>query len=54
MAANFQELMLEMMKNPPDPNEALPTSNRKDTMYGATIPFHVCDTLWERSASIED
>jgi hypothetical protein len=30
-----------MLQNPPDPNEPRPVSNRKETMYGATLPFHI-------------
>ncbi|KAF2738066.1 hypothetical protein EJ04DRAFT_67926 [Polyplosphaeria fusca] len=41
MVSAFERIMLEMMQNPPDPNEPLPTSNLPVTMYGATIPFHI-------------
>lgn len=39
--AAFETYMVEMMKNPPDPNEPLPLSNRPATLYGATLPFHL-------------
>ncbi|KAH7128150.1 hypothetical protein B0J11DRAFT_430864 [Dendryphion nanum] len=37
----FVKVFLEMMKNPPDPNDPGPLSNRKETMYGVVIPFHI-------------
>ncbi|KAF2662118.1 hypothetical protein K491DRAFT_686609 [Lophiostoma macrostomum CBS 122681] len=33
------ELLKVMMANPPDPNEPLPSSNRKATIYGVTVPL---------------
>jgi hypothetical protein len=34
-------LIAEMLKNAPDIDEPLPVSNRKETIYGATVPFLV-------------
>ncbi|KAF2115940.1 hypothetical protein BDV96DRAFT_599480 [Lophiotrema nucula] len=39
--SSFEAIMMEMMKNPPDPNASPPLSNRKETIYGATVPFHI-------------
>jgi hypothetical protein len=41
MASSFNDIILEMMTNFPDPNEPIPLSNQKGTMFGVTIPFHV-------------
>ncbi|KAL6706100.1 hypothetical protein ACN47E_006016 [Coniothyrium glycines] len=35
----YEELLAAMLRNPPDPNEPQPLSNRKETIYGATIAF---------------
>lgn len=37
----LEELLLEMLQTAPDPNEPLPVSNRKETIYGAVITFLV-------------
>ena len=37
----FSSIIAAMLKNPPDPNEPVPFSNKKSTLYGVTIPFHV-------------
>ncbi|KAH8728629.1 hypothetical protein GQ44DRAFT_747490 [Phaeosphaeriaceae sp. PMI808] len=37
----FFPFILEMMKNPPDPNAPIPLGNRHETVYGVTIPFHI-------------
>jgi hypothetical protein len=42
MADEFSNIIIEMMKTPPDPSEPIPLSNQKATMFGVTIPFHVC------------
>ncbi|KAF2794936.1 hypothetical protein K505DRAFT_241057 [Melanomma pulvis-pyrius CBS 109.77] len=34
-----EKILLQMLANPPDPNEALPLSNRRETILGTTIPF---------------
>ncbi|PSN68649.1 hypothetical protein BS50DRAFT_619467 [Corynespora cassiicola Philippines] len=36
-----ERMLIEMLANPPDPNEPLPVSNRKETLYGTTVPFLV-------------
>ncbi|KAH7089108.1 hypothetical protein FB567DRAFT_324925 [Paraphoma chrysanthemicola] len=38
---DFLPVLLEMMKDPPDPNEPLPLTHRRSTAYGVAIPFHV-------------
>jgi hypothetical protein len=37
----FIPFIASMMKDAPDPNARLPLGNRKETVYGATIPFQV-------------
>jgi hypothetical protein len=44
MADEFITIIGEMIKTPPDPNEPMPLANQKGTMFGVTIPFHVCPT----------
>jgi hypothetical protein len=34
-------LVLLMLANPPDPDETLPLSNRKETIWGTTLTFLV-------------
>ena len=41
MADGFKDIVIEMMSTLPDPNEPIPLSNQKGTMFGVTIPFHV-------------
>lgn len=37
----FIPFIVSMMKDAPDPNGRPPLGNRKETVYGATIPFQV-------------
>ncbi|KAJ8117031.1 hypothetical protein OPT61_g1675 [Boeremia exigua] len=37
--SDFMPVLIEMMRDPPDPNEALPLSNRLSTAIGVSIPF---------------
>jgi len=39
--AEFMSTLALMMAHPPDPNAPPPLANRKGTMFGVTIPFHV-------------
>jgi hypothetical protein len=39
--SQFIPAILNMLQNPPDPNEPLPLSNRRETIYGVTLPFLV-------------
>jgi len=39
--SQFVPVLIEMMRNPPDPNEPLPLSNRLSTAIGVSIPFLV-------------
>lgn len=39
-AVEFMPIILEMLRNPPDPNYKILT-NRHETIYGVAIPFHV-------------
>lgn len=41
--SQFIPAILNMLQNPPDPNEALPLSNRRGTIYGVTLPFLVSE-----------
>ena len=41
MTNSFVGIVTSMLQNPPDPNEPIPFSNKKSTIYGVTIPFHV-------------
>jgi hypothetical protein len=56
----FEQYFVEMMKNPPDPNEPKPLSNRPATMYSATLPFHILAwaavlfRLWTRFRVVRD
>jgi hypothetical protein len=56
----FQDYFVEMMKNPPDRDEPQPISNRRATMYGATLPFHILAwiavlvRLWTRFRIVRD
>lgn len=40
--SDFMPIILEMMQNPPDPNEPLPLMNRLSTAIGVSVPFLVC------------
>lgn len=40
--SEFMPIIIEMMRNPPDPNAPLPLSNRFSTAVGVTVPFLVC------------
>lgn len=42
MSDEFTTIITAMMSHPPDPNEPIPLANQKSTMFGVTIPFHVC------------
>lgn len=44
------ELIIEMLKDPPDPNEPLPVMNRKATIYGLTITSLVSTFLLATAA----
>jgi hypothetical protein len=35
------DILRYMLLNAPDPNEPLPVSNRKETIYGAVLPFFI-------------
>jgi hypothetical protein len=35
----FLPILIEMMENPPDPNEPLPLSNRLEVAVGVSVPF---------------
>ena len=37
----FIPVLVDMMRNPPDPNDNGSRSNRHAIIYGTTIPFHV-------------
>ncbi|KAF9693665.1 hypothetical protein EKO04_008337 [Ascochyta lentis] len=39
--SSWEVLLAEMIQKAPDPHEPLPLSNRKETIYGLTIPFLV-------------
>lgn len=39
---DFLPILVAMMKNPPDPNEPLPLSNRLEVAVGVSVPFLVC------------
>lgn len=38
----FLPILIEMMRNPPDPNKPLPLSNRLEVAVGVSVPFLVC------------
>lgn len=38
----FLPVIIEMMRNPPDPNEPLPLPNRLEVAVGVSVPFLVC------------
>ncbi|KAH6644304.1 hypothetical protein C7974DRAFT_383291 [Boeremia exigua] len=42
---DFMPIIIEMMRNPPDPNEPLPLSNRLSTAIGVSIPFLVLSLI---------
>ena len=42
---SMDDLLKMMMANAPDPNEPLPESNRKGTIYGVTVPLLVRFTI---------
>lgn len=37
----FLPMIIEMMRNPPDPNEPLPLANRLEVVVGVSVPFLV-------------
>ncbi|KAH7084880.1 hypothetical protein BKA63DRAFT_4610 [Paraphoma chrysanthemicola] len=37
--STYEEMLMALLANPPDPNEPLPTANRRETMYGTTLSF---------------
>jgi len=39
--SSFEEMLAALLRNPPDPNEPLPRTNRKETIYGVAISFMV-------------
>lgn len=39
--STFIPALLEMLKNPPDLNAPVPIPNRRETVFGVTLPFHV-------------
>ncbi|KAI4942274.1 hypothetical protein J4E91_010248 [Alternaria rosae] len=41
MADEFTRIIEEMMLTPPNPNAPLPLANKKGTMFGVSIPFHI-------------
>ncbi|KAL6710174.1 hypothetical protein ACN47E_009965 [Coniothyrium glycines] len=45
MADEFTSIIMQMMSQPPDPNAPVRISNRKEAMFGITIPFHVLTWL---------
>ncbi|KAF2013973.1 hypothetical protein BU24DRAFT_395100 [Aaosphaeria arxii CBS 175.79] len=59
MAAS-PELIAEMLRNPPDPNEPLPVSNRPETLFGVIVPLivltwgSVLGRLWVRFRVVRD
>ncbi|EOA87612.1 hypothetical protein ACJQWK_08728 [Exserohilum turcicum] len=46
MANGFTQVITMMMQNPPDPNEHIPLSNKKGTIFGTTITFLVISWLF--------
>ncbi|KAH9876232.1 hypothetical protein J1614_004111 [Plenodomus biglobosus] len=39
--SSYEKLLVEVLSNPPDPNEPLPLANRIGTIYGTTVTFLV-------------
>lgn len=37
----FMPIIVEMMRNPPDPNEPIPLANRLQVPIGVSVPFFV-------------
>ncbi|KAF2035620.1 hypothetical protein EK21DRAFT_54601 [Setomelanomma holmii] len=58
--ATYEEMLLAMLANPPDPNEPLPVANRRETIYGLTISFLILSwfavlfRLWVRVRIVRD
>jgi hypothetical protein len=48
----FLPILIEMMENPPDPNEPLPLSNRLEVAVGVSVPFLVCALYPLRFSSV--
>ncbi|KAF2844654.1 hypothetical protein T440DRAFT_314210 [Plenodomus tracheiphilus IPT5] len=46
MSDQFTSIIIGMMAHPPDPNEPMPLANRKSTMFGVTISFHVLSWIF--------
>ncbi|CAA9965088.1 hypothetical protein PTMSG1_08447 [Pyrenophora teres f. maculata] len=46
MADTFITIVATMLHDPPDPNEPIPFANKKSTIYGVTIPFHVLSWIF--------
>jgi hypothetical protein len=42
MDSSWNELLVLMIQNAPPADEPLPLANRKETLFGVTIPFLVC------------
>ncbi|EDU42271.1 conserved hypothetical protein [Pyrenophora tritici-repentis Pt-1C-BFP] len=45
MSDTFVGIVTAMLEDPPDPNEPIPFSNKRSTIYGVTIPFHWYQSL---------
>ncbi|KAF2260098.1 hypothetical protein CC78DRAFT_571419 [Lojkania enalia] len=43
--AQFEDLLVEMLAHPPNPNEPLPLANRKETIFGSAITFLIISWL---------
>jgi hypothetical protein len=41
MGNRLEDLIVQILANPPDPHEKLPVSNRKETIWGTTLTFLV-------------
>lgn len=40
--ATYEEMLLAVIMDPPDPDEPLPPANRRNTIFGTVIGFLVC------------
>lgn len=41
MSSQYEDLLLRMLLDPPDPNEPLPPANQRDVMFGTMLSFLV-------------